>query len=176
MDARIRRGASNDRFRVAASHARFLRSIRPRRDRILRPPARVAVFPNAVVALVGPLGAGKTQLTRAVAEGLNISNPAAVTSPTFTLIHEYPARLPIFHFDAYRLKGADEFLDLGAAEYYDAGGVCLIEWADRVVGALPEERLNIRIEPMDEHRRRVEVIGHGTRYEQLAKDLASGSP
>src|SRR6059058_6204154 len=81
-------------------------------------------FPNAVVALVGPLGAGKTQLSRSIAEGLGIANPAAVTSPTFTLIHEYPARLPIFHFDAYRLNGANEFLDLGVTEYYEAGGVC----------------------------------------------------
>src|SRR3954469_24675434 len=62
------------------------------------------LFPNAVVALIGPLGAGKTHLTRAVAEALGIANPAAVTSPTFTLVHEYPARLPIYHFDAYRLK------------------------------------------------------------------------
>ena len=90
------------------------------------------LFPNAVVALIGPLGAGKTHLVRAIAEGLGIANPAAVTSPTFTLIHEYSARLPIYHFDAYRLNSADEFLDLGATEYYEAGGVCLIEWADRV--------------------------------------------
>src|SRR6266487_2237402 len=81
------------------------------------------LFPNAVVALIGPLGAGKTHLTRAIAEGLDIANPAAVTSPTFTLIHEYPARLPIFHFDAYRLNSANEFLDLGATEYFEAGGV-----------------------------------------------------
>ncbi len=75
------------------------------------------LFPNAVIALIGPLGAGKTHLARAIAEGLGISNPPAVTSPTFTLIHEYPARLAIFHFDAYRLNSVDEFLDLGATEY-----------------------------------------------------------
>lgn len=132
------------------------------------------LFPNAVVALVGPLGAGKTHLSRAIAEGLGIANPAAVTSPTFTLVHEYPARLPVFHFDAYRLNGPDEFLDLGVTEYYEAGGVCLIEWADRVEAALPTERLTIRLVPVDEHRRRAEVIGVGERYEALATSVATG--
>jgi tRNA threonylcarbamoyladenosine biosynthesis protein TsaE len=132
------------------------------------------LFPNAVVALIGPLGAGKTHLVRAIAEGLGIANPAAVTSPTFTLIHEYPARLPIFHFDAYRLKGPDEFLDLGVAEYYEAGGVCLIEWADKVEAALPAERLTIRLTPLDENRRRAEIEATGERYESLGKELIAG--
>lgn len=125
------------------------------------------LFPNAVIALIGPLGAGKTHLTRAIAEGLGIANSSAVTSPTFTLIHEYPARLPIFHFDAYRLGGPDAFLDLGATEYYEAGGVCLIEWADRVEAALPEERLTIRLESIDENCRRAELIATGQRYRSL---------
>jgi tRNA threonylcarbamoyladenosine biosynthesis protein TsaE len=132
------------------------------------------LFPNAVVALVGPLGAGKTHLTRAVAEGLGIANPAAVTSPTFTLVHEYPARLPIYHFDAYRLNGPNEFLDLGVNEYYEAGGVCLIEWADKVESALPTERLTIRLTPVDEQRRVAEVVGTGERYQALANVLAGG--
>jgi tRNA threonylcarbamoyladenosine biosynthesis protein TsaE len=131
------------------------------------------LFPNTVIALIGPLGAGKTHLSRAIAEGLGVANPAAVTSPTFTLIHEYPARLPIYHFDAYRLNNADQFLDLGATEYYEAGGVCLIEWADRVEAALPEERLTIRIEIVDENRRRIEMLANGEKYKQL---LASRAP
>jgi tRNA threonylcarbamoyladenosine biosynthesis protein TsaE len=125
------------------------------------------LFPNAVVALIGPLGAGKTQLSRAIAEGLGIANSAAVTSPTFTLIHEYPARLPIYHFDAYRLNGPNEFLDLGVTEYFEAGGVCLIEWADKVESALPAERLTIRIEVVDENRRRVEIDARGDAYQKL---------
>jgi tRNA threonylcarbamoyladenosine biosynthesis protein TsaE len=129
------------------------------------------LFPNAVVALIGPLGAGKTHLARAIAEGLGISNPTAVTSPTFTLIHEYPARLPIFHFDAYRLNSADQFLDLGATEYYEAGGVCLIEWADRVLPALSDERLTIWLTPVDENRRWLEMFAVGERYQKLASDL-----
>jgi tRNA threonylcarbamoyladenosine biosynthesis protein TsaE len=132
------------------------------------------LFPNSVVALIGPLGAGKTHLSRAIAEGLGIINPAAVTSPTFTLVHEYRARLPIFHFDAYRLNGPGEFLDLGVSEYYEAGGVCLIEWADKVEAALPTERLTIRLTPVDEHRRRAEVVGVGEQYTALARELANG--
>src|ERR1700677_4208007 len=90
------------------------------------------LFPGAVIALVGPLGSGKTHLVRAIATGLGIVNDNAVTSPTFVLIQEYPARLPIFHFDAYRLSGPNEFFELGAHEYYEMDGICLIEWADRV--------------------------------------------
>src|SRR6266702_3317368 len=85
------------------------------------------LFPGAVIALVGPLGAGKTHLTRAVAEGLGIADSRAVSSPTFVLIQEYRARLPIYHFDAYRLHGESDFFDLGAHEYLEGDGVCLVE-------------------------------------------------
>jgi tRNA threonylcarbamoyladenosine biosynthesis protein TsaE len=74
------------------------------------------LFPGAVIALVGQLGAGKTHLTRAIAEGLGVKNPAVVNSPTFVLIQEYPARLPIYHFDAYRLTGPKESMNTSAAK------------------------------------------------------------
>src|SRR5262249_58837130 len=86
------------------------------------------LFPGAVVALVGPLGAGKTQLVRAVAEGLGVADGRVVSSPTFVLIQEYNARLPVYHFDAYRLRSADEFFDLGAHEYFEGGGVSPGAW------------------------------------------------
>lgn len=129
------------------------------------------LFPDSVVALIGPLGAGKTHFVRAVAEGLGIHNPLAVTSPTFVLIQEYPGRLPIFHFDAYRLPGPHEFLDLGVHEYYEAGGTCLIEWADRVLEALPEEHLRIEIEPLDENRRRFHWTAFGNRFQDLLEKI-----
>src|SRR5579859_5326038 len=75
------------------------------------------LFPGAVVALIGPLGAGKTHLARAVAAGLGVRDPRVVTSPTFVLIQEYAGRLPIYHFDAYRLRGESELADLGGQEY-----------------------------------------------------------
>src|SRR3954447_14376000 len=74
------------------------------------------LFPGAVVGLVGPLGAGKTYLVRAIAEGLGIQHSGAVTSPTFVLIQEYAGRLPIYHFDTYRLRNPREFFELGASE------------------------------------------------------------
>src|SRR5437762_3964745 len=85
------------------------------------------LFPGAVVALIGPLGAGKTFLVRAIAEGLGIADSRVVSSPTFILIQEYQARLPIYHFDVYRLRNPAEFLDLGADEYFQGNGVCLVE-------------------------------------------------
>lgn len=125
------------------------------------------LFPGAVVALIGPLGAGKTHLVRAIAVGLDIPNPAVVTSPTFVLIQEYDARLPIYHFDAYRLQNEAEFADLGVHEYFARDGVCLIEWADRASAVLPRERLEIRIAITGEETRRVELTGIGERYEQV---------
>ncbi len=125
------------------------------------------LFPGAVVALIGPLGAGKTTFVRAIAEGMGIKNLAVVNSPTFTLIHEYPARLPIYHFDAYRLATAEQFEGLGIQEYFAGDGVCLVEWADKFLDALPAERLEIRMEQVSETERTWEVIGIGRRYEEL---------
>jgi tRNA threonylcarbamoyladenosine biosynthesis protein TsaE len=129
------------------------------------------LFPGAVVALVGPLGAGKTHLVRAVAEGLGVLDSRFVTSPTFVLIQEYPARLPIYHFDAYRLAGAGSFADLGVHEYLEGEGVCLIEWADRVGACLPEEHLRIELRVTGETTREAVVEARGQRYEELLRGL-----
>ncbi len=129
------------------------------------------LFPGAVVALVGPLGAGKTHLTRAVAEGLGIADSRAVSSPTFVLIQEYRARIPVYHFDAYRLRGEGEFFDLGAGEYLDGDGACLIEWAARVPGCLPAEHLRIELTVTGEASRRAALTGYGGRYEALVRAL-----
>jgi tRNA threonylcarbamoyladenosine biosynthesis protein TsaE len=129
------------------------------------------LFPGAVVALVGPLGAGKTHLVRAVAEGLGIPDSRAVSSPTFVLIQEYDARLPVYHFDAYRLRSEAEFFDLGAHEYFEGGGVCLVEWADRVERGLPAEQLSLTISVTGETSRRVRVEGRGERYTGIVERL-----
>jgi tRNA threonylcarbamoyladenosine biosynthesis protein TsaE len=122
---------------------------------------------GAVVGLVGQLGAGKTNLVRAIAEGLGIANPDVVSSPTFVLIQEYDSRLPIYHFDAYRLAGEAEFAELGAHEYFAGQGVCLIEWADKVRGVLPREYLEIRLYITGADSRRIEMQAHGARYAEL---------
>jgi tRNA threonylcarbamoyladenosine biosynthesis protein TsaE len=129
------------------------------------------LFPGAIVALIGPLGAGKTHLVRAIAEGLGIRDSRAVSSPTFVLIQEYVARLPIYHFDAYRLRAEAEFFDLGAHEYFEGDGVCLVEWADRVADALPPEYLRVMLTVTGETSRRAVVEGHGERYEKLVRAL-----
>ena len=94
------------------------------------------VTPGTVIGLVGPLGAGKTRLVRAIAEALG-ADPNEIGSPTFVLIHEYSCELPIYHFDTYRLRSIEEFDDLGVDEYLAGEGVCLVEWADRVSDRLP---------------------------------------
>jgi tRNA threonylcarbamoyladenosine biosynthesis protein TsaE len=136
------------------------------------------LFPGAVVALVGPLGAGKTYLVRAVAQGLGIPDSRVVSSPTFVLIQEYEARLPIYHFDAYRLRGAGELFDLGVYEYFEGRGVCLVEWADRALECLPDEYLRIDLEVTGEASRRARLTPRGARYAELVRQVqaASGKP
>ena len=126
----------------------------------------------AVVALSGTLGAGKTRLVRAIAGGLGI-DPESVTSPTFVLLHEYPGTTPLFHFDAYRLRDEEEFWQLGADEYLSgqAGGIVVIEWAERVAGCLPDERLEIAIEVVGPQERRFSIAARGDRYRGVLHQL-----
>lgn len=100
--------------------------------------------PNDVVGLVGDLGAGKTHFVKGLLEGLE--NEEQATSPTFTLVHEYRSgRLPVFHFDFYRINQATELVELGFDEYLEEGGVAVIEWADRFAAALPARTRWIRL-------------------------------
>jgi tRNA threonylcarbamoyladenosine biosynthesis protein TsaE len=131
------------------------------------------LFPGAVVALIGPLGAGKTHLARAIAEGLGIPSSRVVTSPTFVLIQEYQARLPLFHFDVYRLAGPGELHDLGFHEYLEGGGVSLVEWADRVEECLPPEHLRVTLEITGPTSRRLSIDGRGQGYVGLVRRLNS---
>ena len=98
-----------------------------------------------VVALVGELGAGKTYLTKGIARGLGVTDQRAVNSPTFVLVNEYSGRLAVSHIDAYRLNGPEQLAALGFEEMCQAGGVVIVEWADRVRSIMPESSIWIEI-------------------------------
>ena len=109
------------------------------------------LWPGAVIAYTGDLGAGKTAFTRGLARGLGVSE--RVTSPTFTIVNEYEGRLPLFHFDMYRLGSSEELFDIGWEDYLARGGVCAVEWSENVEDALDEcIRVDIRRGAHDEQR------------------------
>ena len=116
-----------------------------------------ALEPGDVVALIGDLGTGKTALTKYIAEGLGVTEE--INSPTFTIVKEYRSgRLPLFHFDVYRLASGNEFMDIGAEDYLEDSGVSVIEWADIVADVLPEDALVISLEYGDDGESRVATI------------------
>ncbi len=111
--------------------------------------------PGAVLALYGDLGSGKTHLVKGIANGLGIS-PPSVRSPTFTILHTYEdGRLPLYHFDAYRVQSTDEFVELGFEEYVFGNGITCIEWADRVEPLLPPHTLHLTLKHVSADRRRI---------------------
>ena len=99
--------------------------------------------PGTVLAYQGGLGMGKTAFTRGLSRGLGCED--RVTSPTFTIVNEYEGRIPLFHFDMYRLPDADALFDIGWEDYLGRGGVCAVEWSERVEDALPEDTVWVRI-------------------------------
>ena len=113
--------------------------------------------PGAVIAYRGDLGAGKTAFTRGLARGLGSTEQ--VTSPTYTIVNEYlSGRMPLFHFDMYRLGSADELFDIGWDDYLDRGGVCAVEWSENVEEAL-EDPIVVNIEKLGEDARRITITG-----------------
>ena len=113
---------------------------------------------RALVLLIGNLGAGKTTLAKGIISGLGAAEPDDVSSPTFTLIHEY-GEGRVYHIDLYRLDRAEQVATLGLDEIFDREAVVLIEWGERFPQLLPNDRIEIRIEPLNEDSRRIEITG-----------------
>lgn len=127
--------------------------------------------PGTVLVLEGPLGAGKTSFVQGLARGLGITG--VVNSPTFTIVKEYAGRLPLYHFDLYRLELAEELWELGLDEYFASGGVCALEWGDRAGALLPPEHLRIRIEYLGDTQRSLSFYPLGLCHTKLVKELIS---
>jgi tRNA threonylcarbamoyladenosine biosynthesis protein TsaE len=112
---------------------------------------------GSVVALTGALGAGKTCLCAGICRALGVTAP--VTSPTYTIIHEYEGFLPVYHIDAYRLSGAEDFEGTGGAELLGGDGVCLIEWGERLSECLPDDAISVEITILDGGSRKIHAAG-----------------
>ena len=113
--------------------------------------------PGAVIAYRGDLGAGKTAFTRGLARGLGVNDP--VTSPTYTIVNEYlGGRMPLFHFDMYRLHSADDLWDIGWEDYLERGGICAVEWSENVADAM-EDAITVTIEKLGKDTRRITIEG-----------------
>lgn len=127
--------------------------------------------PGDVIALIGELGAGKTTLVKGIVQGLGVKDMRTVKSPTFSLVHTYRGRIPVYHFDAYRLKDSQEMLDIGSDEMIYGNGVALVEWADNVSGCLPQEYLKITLSAISQNERNIEIKGYGYRYDKIMDGL-----
>lgn len=127
---------------------------------------------GTLILLRGDLGSGKTVLSRGIARGLGVE--AAVTSPTFTLMHQYQGRLPLFHFDIYRITDPEEMFDLDYEEYFYGDGVTVVEWPERMEELLPDEYILIEIEKTDRpDERQITIALVGEKYKDLEGALNS---
>ena len=124
-----------------------------------------------VIALCGELGSGKTVLTKGIAEGLGVKSSKYVNSPSFVILKEHNGRLPLYHFDIYRLDDISEFSTIDYAGYFYGKGVSVIEWADKIIGVLPKDFLRIDLAMEKEDRRKISLSPHGSRYKKLAEKL-----
>ncbi|NLD80384.1 MAG: tRNA (adenosine(37)-N6)-threonylcarbamoyltransferase complex ATPase subunit type 1 TsaE [Smithella sp.] len=125
-----------------------------------------------VFALTGELGSGKTCFTGGLARGLGVGEEYAITSPTFTLINEYPGRCRLCHFDLYRLNHSSELEDLGYEEYISGEGVVVIEWAEKIAEVLPDDVVSVCFRYVDESKRIIGFIGTEKKVCELVQDIS----
>jgi tRNA threonylcarbamoyladenosine biosynthesis protein TsaE len=133
-----------------------------------------SLTPGDFIALCGDLGAGKTQFVQGIARGLAVPEEYRVTSPTYTLLNIYPGRVPLYHFDLYRLTSGAEALDMGFDEYFYGQGACLVEWAERLESECPENYLMVHFQYLSEASRVIRFEPHGERAIKLLQTLPYG--
>lgn len=124
-----------------------------------------------IITLAGDLGAGKTTLTQFIGQGLEVPQSCYITSPTFSLLHEYPGRLPLYHFDLYRLS-EEEISELGFEDYLYGKGVSVVEWSERLGYLMPENRLHITLKHRDENSRIVELRALGEKNYKIMESIS----
>jgi tRNA threonylcarbamoyladenosine biosynthesis protein TsaE len=131
------------------------------------------VEPGDIITLAGTLGAGKTALTQEIARGLGVDPRIYVTSPTFSLLHEYQGRIPLYHLDLYRLAGEEDIESLGFREYLYSNGLTVIEWPERLGSLMPTERLHIELVISAPTSRTANLTGHGNVWQKKVADIIS---
>ena len=132
------------------------------------------LMPGDVLLLYGGLGAGKTTLTQAIGRGLEVPAEYYISSPSFSLMHEYPGRCPLYHIDCYRLTGEDDIEGAGLAEYLEPGaGVCVVEWPERLGTLIPAQSLRISLDITGEEQRRIKLTSPSARWLQRLEGLCS---
>ena len=124
--------------------------------------------PGSIVCLIGDLGAGKTTMTQSLAEALEVDD--YITSPTFTIVNQYEGKMPLYHFDVYRIGCSEEMYDIGFEEYINSDGVCIIEWANIIEDILPDEYLKIELNYKDMGRE-MTLIPYGEKKEKIVEEL-----
>ena len=124
-----------------------------------------------IIALTGDLGSGKTAFVQGLAKGLDVSEKYYITSPTFTLINEYPGRQPLFHVDLYRIEHAPELEEIGLDEILQEDAVIAIEWAERLSGETLPSHLALRLKMISENTRRIDIFAYGHQAGNLLKAL-----
>ena len=160
--------------RPTAAARGTLTSTSPEETRSIGRALGAAADPGALIALIGPLGAGKTVLAKGIAQGLGVTS--VVNSPTFVLMNEHRGRLPFYHVDAYRLDDPEEALAAGLLDERQAGGVTVVEWADRLGDRLPDERLELELTSKGVgDRRSLAWRAFGAAHQRLATALPAGS-
>ncbi len=128
--------------------------------------------PGSVIGLCGELGTGKTHLIKGLARGLGVDRRYYVTSPSFTIINEYPGRIPLNHIDLYRLEEINQMEELGYEEYFYGDGVTAIEWAEKILPFLPADRLMVELTHLCENRRKFKITGLGHAYRDILRNIA----